>query len=218
MTKTLSDSPLIETITSEDDAIRNRSLDQLCEHATLPQLLEHAKQLDAYWRGAENLYHRVRALFFLAGIYQHEIPPHLAKDAPGLIPFDSYRNLLERRFVETIDSLLLTQADKGPSDGLASALAHAYHELAFQTLADQVRKSVRTVKGNQWMFRTGHPDDHPLRLRSELLQRPDDMPLYPVLKEPPPSAWIFRTAAGATSFSWAWTIPLVPASSTHPLT
>ncbi len=37
--------------------------------------------------------------------------------------------------------------------------------LGFQTLADQVRRSVRSVRGNQWMFRTGHPADHPLRVR-----------------------------------------------------
>ena len=66
---------------------------------------------------------------------------------------------------------LAEQAANGPSDALASSLAEAYHQLGFQTLADQVRRSVRTVRGNQWMFRIGHPDDHPLRLRRELLER-----------------------------------------------
>ena len=42
-------------------------------------------------------------------------------------------------------------------------LAEAYHRLGFQTLADQVRRSVRSVRGNQWMFRLGHPADQPLR-------------------------------------------------------
>jgi hypothetical protein len=32
-----------------------------------------------------------------------------------------------------------------------------------------VRRSVRSVRGNQWMFRIGHPADHPLRIRPELL-------------------------------------------------
>ena len=58
---------------------------------------------------------------------------------------------------------------------ISSALAAAYHRLGFQTLADQVRRSVRSVRGNQWMFRMGHPADHPLRIRPELLRpRPAD--------------------------------------------
>jgi len=87
------------------------------------------------------------------------------------------------------------QKADGASDALSSALAAAYHRLAFQTLADQVRRSVRTVKGNQWMFRMGHPNDQPLRLRPELL-RADDEGLYPILRERTPvrmdlthSAW-----------------------------
>ena len=54
---------------------------------------------------------------------------------------------------------------------MSSALASAYHRLAFQTLAGQVRRSVRSVRGNQWMFRVGHPVDHPLRVRPELSRR-----------------------------------------------
>jgi hypothetical protein len=58
---------------------------------------------------------------------------------------------------------------ESPSDALSSALATAYHQLAFQTLANQVRHSVRAVRGNQWrMFRMGHPADYPLRLDQRL--------------------------------------------------
>ncbi len=60
-----------------------------------------------------------------------------------------------------------------------------YQRIAFQTLADQVRRSVRSVRGNQWMFRMGHPMDHPLRVRPELLQRGEDG-TYPVLRERTP--------------------------------
>jgi hypothetical protein len=55
----------------------------------------------------------------------------------------------------------------------------------FQTLADQVRRSVRSVRGNQWMFRMGHPADHPLRLRPDLLRRGEDG-TYPILCERTP--------------------------------
>ena len=109
-----------------------------------------------------------------------------ASEAPGLIPFKGYEHLLRRRFEEAIDHFLATQSSQGPSDALCSALAAAYHRLAFQTLADQVRRSVRSVRGNQWMFRMGHPLDQPLRIRPELLQRSaPDLP-YPILRERTP--------------------------------
>src|SRR5204863_2025357 len=95
--------------------------------------------------------------------------PRSTLHAP-LIPFKGYEHLLHRRFEEAIDHFLATQQTDGPSDAISSALAAAYHRLAFQTLADQVRRSVRSVRGNQWMFRMGHPADQPLRLRPDSLQ------------------------------------------------
>ena len=82
----------------------------------------------------------------------------------------------------SIPSWPRSQSD-GPSDGLSSALAQAYHQLGFQTLADQVRRSVRTVRGNQWMFRLGHPADHPLRIRRELLTADPASGMMPLLRE-----------------------------------
>jgi hypothetical protein len=80
------------------------------------------------------------------------------------VPFDGYDNLLKRRFEEAIDIFLAEPLD----DANASALAEAYRRLGFQTLANQVRRSVRSVRGNQWMFRVGHPADQPLRVRGTL--------------------------------------------------
>ena len=65
-------------------------------------------------------------------------------------------NLLKRRFEEAIEVFLAAQAEQGASAAISSALAAGYRALGFQTLADQVRRSVRSVRGNQWMFRTGH--------------------------------------------------------------
>ena len=163
-------SRLITVITSEDDAIRNQSLELICRDATLEELLEHANALDRFRRTESNLYHRVRALFFLSSIYRFHLPRQLSFDHRGLIPYGAHEHLLSRRFLEAIDRLLVQQLATGPSDGLASALAESYHQLGFQTLADQVRRSVREVRGNQWMFRLGHPADHPLRVRQELLE------------------------------------------------
>jgi hypothetical protein len=135
----------------------------------------------------------VRALFFLYAIHRFHLPRKEGMPTRGLVPFAGYEHLLNRRFEEAIHVFLKTLAVQGPSDAISSALAAAYHALGFQTLANQVRRSVRTIRGNQWMFRVGHPADHPLRIRQELLKRE--------------GAWICHTAVGAISSFLEWTSP-----------
>ncbi|HEU5099042.1 MAG TPA: UTP--glucose-1-phosphate uridylyltransferase [Roseiflexaceae bacterium] len=161
-------STLTEIITSADPAIRDRSLDAFCRGASLQELLAECAELDALRRGSLNLYERVRALFFLYAIHRFHLPTKPGMGQRGLVPFDGYVHVLNRRFEEAINVFLEAQT-QGPSDAISSALAAAYHRLGFQTLADQVRHSVRSVRGNQWMFRVGHPSDQPLRIRPELL-------------------------------------------------
>ena len=189
-------SGLIEIITSSDAATRDRSLDGLCTRATFSELLAECDALDAFRRKSENLYERVRALFFLSAIHRFHLPTRAELKSSGHIPFHGYEHLLQRRFEEAIELFTTEQRAAGPSDALSSALAAAYHRLAFQTLADQVRRSVRSVRGNQWMFRMGHPKDQPLRLRGELLARDPRDGSYPILRERTPvrmdlthSAW-----------------------------
>jgi hypothetical protein len=186
---------LVDLIVSADDATRNRSLDEFCGAANFFALLAECEALEAFRHNSENLYERVRALFFLASIHRFQLPTKAELPAGGQIPFQGYEHLLHRRFEEAIEIFTKAQKTHGPSDALSSALASAYHRLAFQTLADQVRRSVRTVRGNQWMFRMGHPKDQPLRVRRELLTPTADGS-YPILRELTPvrmdlthSAW-----------------------------
>jgi len=185
---------LLSIITAEDHQTRDQALAKLCQSLEIDQLLQECDELDLFRRESTNLYHRVRAIFYLQAIYRFHLPEKLASQDTGSIPFNGYQKLLERHFEEAIDAFLLVQHNHGPSDAICSALASAYHQLAFQTLANQVRKSVRTVRGNQWMFRMGHPEDHPLRIRRELLEKEDH--LFPILCERTPvrmdlthSAW-----------------------------
>jgi len=176
---------LVEIITSSEMEVRNRSLDVICSRATLPELFEEARSLDTFRRHSDNLYEQVRALFFLYAIYRFHLPAKPGLVRRGLIPYRGYEHLLQRRFEEAIDAFLEAATRDGMNEGIASALAEAYRRLGFQTLADQVRRSVRSVRGNQWMFRVGHPADHPLRIRQELLaQTPQG--LYPILHEATP--------------------------------
>ncbi len=175
--------PLVDLITSADPALRNTPLEHAVAGLDRDGLLQEAAALDAFRRRADNLYERVRACFFLYAIHRFHLPPLLpaAEKSPGLIPATAHHHLLERRFGEAVEVLLDAARSRGLTDALASALAHAYHRLALQNLADQVRASVRQVRGNQWMFRCGCAEEVPLRLRPELTQPRDGV--YPVLHE-----------------------------------
>lgn len=188
-------SALTQIITAGDASIRNQSLESFCARATLSELLAECGELESFRRRSRSLYERVRALFFLYAIHRFHLPLKAGFAARGRIPFKAYTHLLNRRFEEAIDVFLASARQDGPNDAISSALASAYHQLGIQTLADQVRRSVRSVQGNQWMFRMGHPHDHPLRIRLELLRR-DAQGGYPILRERVPvrmdlthSAW-----------------------------
>ncbi len=173
---------LIAVITAGGEE-RDRSLDAICRDLPLDALLAECQALDRFRRTSDNLYERVRALFFLYAIHRFHIPLRPAAGTPAPIPFAGYSNLLKRRFEEAIDLFLAAQAERGSNAAISSALAAGYKSLAFQTLADQVRRSVRSVRGNQWMFRAGHPADYPLRIRPELLA---GAPVFPILRETTP--------------------------------
>jgi hypothetical protein len=178
--------PLVAAITSLQPEVRDQSLDGLCAGASLDELLGHCAELDRFRRSSDNLYHRVRALFFLYAIHRYHVPQRTEASGRTLIPYSAFTNLLRRRFQESIEMLLSAQASLGPGAALSSGLAAAYRALGFQTLADQVRRSVRSVRGNQWMFRAGDPVDYALRLRPDLLRRANDEAVFPVLREATP--------------------------------
>ncbi|MDB6173114.1 MAG: ugp [Chthoniobacteraceae bacterium] len=179
-------SRLIAIITAADAATRNRSLEEICTAASFEELLAECDALEEFRHRSENLYERVRAIFFLHAIHRFHLPARAQLSLNGLVPFEGHEHLLQRRFEEAIELFLSTQRAAGPSDALSSALAAAYYRLAFQTLANQVRRSVRSVRGNQWMFRMGHPKDQPLRIRRELLAAHPIDGSYPVLREKTP--------------------------------
>ena len=66
-------SQLTDVITTRDAETRNRSLDAFCHAATLEELLLECEALDRFRRTSDNLYERVRALFFLYAIHRFHI-------------------------------------------------------------------------------------------------------------------------------------------------
>jgi galactokinase/mevalonate kinase-like predicted kinase len=188
---------LIETITSPDPSVRDRSVRALLEGASTADVLAACDDLESFRHAADNLYERVRALMFLQTIHRYVLQESPDLPTTGLIPFDGFNDLMERRFEQAIAAFRESvDSPAGPDGAIASALATAYERLAYQTLADQVRRSVRSCRGNRWMFRVGGADEHPIRLDSRLLQRAGDDGLFPILIERTPvrldlshSAW-----------------------------
>ena len=179
---------LIAMITTSDPAVRNRSLDGFCRTADVAALARRGPRAGCL-PPPEREPLRAGAGHVLSGRHL-SLPPAGQAAAPAsgypakaLVPFEGYTRLLGRRFEEAIDEFRAVEERLGPSDAIASALAAAYQALGFQTLADQVRRSVRSVRGNQWMFRMGHPADHPLEIRPALKHRAAPEQPFPILVE-----------------------------------
>ena len=137
-----------DIIDAPDGALRDTAIDRWCAGRPAAELLAACAELDTYRRREVNLYKRVRALFFITAIHRYHLPSRPELPRSGRVPFSGFRHLLERRFEEAISHFLRAQAEHGPSETLSSALAAAHHALAFQTLADQVRRTVRSTQGN----------------------------------------------------------------------
>ncbi|MGI4806262.1 MAG: UTP--glucose-1-phosphate uridylyltransferase [Janthinobacterium lividum] len=173
----------IETITATDISKRNRSFFDISRQLSAKELLQTLRELDEFRKTTPSLYDKVRAIQFLYAGFRFVLVESKEIPQTGKIPYNGFEDLLARRFEQSI-AIFLAELDKnGPNATLFSALAESYHQLSFQTLANQVRKSVRSSKGNQWMFRVGHQDEHPIHIHSALLQRSDNSLFYPILHE-----------------------------------
>lgn len=187
---------LIDTITSADPRLRDRSVQELTHGASTRDLLKACDGLETFRQASENLYERVRASMFLHAVYRYKVQDSPEIRDTGLIPFEGFKDLMERRFEQAIASFRGVMVREGPSGAVASALAQAYEQVTFQTLADQVRRSVRSCQGNRWMFRVGSPDEYPMRIHPRMLERASAESLFPILVERTPvrldlshSAW-----------------------------
>ena len=173
----------IETITSTDPAKRDRDFYALCKGLSAKEMLRNLRELDQFRKTTPSLYDKVRAILFLYAGFRFFLQESPEIPAVGSISYAGFEDLLGRRFEHAISTFLGELDAHGPSATLFSALADSYHHLSFQILADQVRRSVRSSKGNQWMFRVGHQAEHPIRVHPRLLERPAGALFYPVLHE-----------------------------------
>ena len=84
-------------ITSPNESERNRALTAVCATLTLRQLTAEVDALEAFRHEETNLYHRVRALFFLYAIHRFILPARYDAAEAMTIPYEGYVHLLNRR-------------------------------------------------------------------------------------------------------------------------
>ncbi|MBN1902464.1 UTP--glucose-1-phosphate uridylyltransferase [Candidatus Sumerlaeota bacterium] len=177
---------LIQTITSDKPEQKDRSFFALCREISPGDLFGACEELEVFRKQTDNLYYKVRATLFLYAACRFFLMESDIFPSAGEIPIQGHEDMLFRRFDLAISCFRRVMKEKGANSTLLSALAECYHHLSFQTLTNQVRRSVRACSGNQWMFRVGHAEDHPVRIRRELLERREGSLLYPILSEATP--------------------------------
>ena len=148
---------LVDIITSSLPDVRDQAIEKICSGMTAAELLSECAELELFRKKSQNLYHKVRALFFLYIIHRFHLVFVPEAGTGAMVPFPVWEHILNRRFEEAIARLLEIQQSKGLNQGVSSALADAYRKLGFQTLTEQVRQSVRSTTGNSWMFQNRVP-------------------------------------------------------------
>ncbi|MDP8236366.1 MAG: hypothetical protein P9M08_08280, partial [Candidatus Erginobacter occultus] len=153
---------LIETITSDDPEIRDRTAEELLAGRTAEELIRLAGEVDRFLWRSKNLYERVRAALFLFAIYRFFLPAA----GPGRsepLPAAAGRMLRGRNWTGALRQLRPLLGDD-PPEPARSAAAEAYYRLAFSLLLDQVHDSIARTAGNEELFQLSRLDRYPLQV------------------------------------------------------
>ncbi|MCK5511498.1 MAG: UTP--glucose-1-phosphate uridylyltransferase, partial [Thermodesulfovibrionia bacterium] len=177
---------LIETILSEDESIRNRSINSLLQGKNKDDLLKIADDTEEFRRNSNNLYHKVRASLYLFVIYRFFLMPHEKIKQHGTIPFAGVRASLERDFAKSIAIFLKEIKKNKLNSALFSAIAESYHKISFQYLLQQVKRSISQCNENFHLFNIKGLADYPYSVPSELSVADPKTGLYPILLDVSP--------------------------------
>jgi hypothetical protein len=172
---------LIETITSEDEVLRNRSIEALLINRSFEEIYHLADELESFRRSSKNLYHKVRASLFLYEIFRFYLVKDIAVKPQGIIPFEGVKAAFERDFEKSLEIYLTKiKDDNNHNCSIFSAVAGAYYKLSFKCLLDQVKLSMSHCSENYNIYNITGLDDYPFAVSSELISPDPDTGLYPV--------------------------------------
>jgi len=170
---------LIETIVSNDESVRNRSIDSLLHNLDTDDLIAYARELESFRSSSDNLYHKVRASLFLSVIYRFYLD-HPGNAVPGTIPFKGVALAYDRNFEEALDVYLGEMEKSGGNPALFSAIADSYYKLSFQYLLDQVKKSISQCTENHHLYHISNLDAYPFSVPSVFIEPDKETGPYPV--------------------------------------
>jgi len=170
--------PVIETITSDDPAVRDRTAEELLAGRTEEELLRLAGEIDIFLWRSNNLYQRVRAGLFLFAIYRFFLPA-----AAGLrsepLPAGAGRLLRGQDWTGAL-RLLRPVLKAGAPEPARSAAAEAYYRFAFSLLGEQVHEAIARTEGNGEIFGLSRIDRYPFRVLSPYTVPDPATGLYPL--------------------------------------
>ena len=172
---------LIETIISEDEFLRNRSINFLLQNKNKNELLKLVEELEAFRKSSDNLYHKVRASLFLFVIYRFYLLKNREITQHGEIPFEGVKAAFERDFENSINIYLTKiKKDGNQNSAIFSAIADSYYKLSFKYLFDQVKLSISHCNDNYHLYNINDLNDYPFTVPHELTTPDAETGLYPV--------------------------------------
>ena len=172
---------LIETIISQEDSVRNRSIDSLLQDMRGSDLLNSAYELEDFRRSSDNLYHKVRASLFLFIIYRFHLGKMSQTPQHGEIPFDGVKAAFARDFESSIAIYLKDIKDNGKQNSTVfSAIADSYYRISFKYLLDQVKLSISQCTENYNLYNINGLEDYPFSAPTGLTTPDEKTGLYPV--------------------------------------
>ena len=170
---------LVETIVSKDDFHRNRSINSLLKNRNNAELLKLVAELEGFRKVSKNLYHKVRASFFLFAIYRFYLQTDRETTRHGRIPFDGVKAAFDRDFEKSINIFLKEIEEGRRNSALFSAIAESYYKLSFKYLLDQVKLSISQCSENFHLFNIKSLDDYPFSVLPELTTPEPETGFYP---------------------------------------
>jgi len=174
---------IIETIVSDDQAVRNRSIEELLSGQSTKQLLVIAREIESFRECADNLYQRVRAALFLFFLYRFYLIGRADVELLGRINYQGVQYSLDRKFEHALKVFLQDLTQNGHNEHVYSALADVYHKLAFEYLIDQVHASIKASRGNGILFSAASLEKYPYGASARVNRREPVSSLYPIIFE-----------------------------------
>lgn len=186
----------IEIITSEDDKVRDTTMEDLFERLDTRELIASGLALENFVESAPNLYHKVRACALLNKLYDKYLYMRLDLREEGSVDFEIIEQLgggkkgefkdLKEAITAGIKSIHKQMSREGYSKTLFTYLAAAYDALMFEHLGAQVEKAIHALPENAWMFDVKTLDDYKKATENKLkvpqaLLTPDAKGKYPLL-------------------------------------